>query len=246
MKKFLIIIGLLVTQLMGIVAQTDKTSNATEQNKWPKYSKGGPYATKNSIRNDSIIRENTFNNSTIVFEGVRRYYCAFYGKYHNIAYYITDVKKVFKGKMNNKTIKVLFSMGPNEVPYCGNVEHGSDSIAIFFCKDNSKLKSELPVESDNGDTLIIDGYNEKLAQHANMIYVNDHPHGIGMSFGNKANVYTYLRTRKGLNVPPYVEPQRVLPPPEPGSIRMTKAQFDSLSFEIEKQEKEKAQQNLKH
>jgi hypothetical protein len=51
------------------------------------------------------------------------------------------------------------------------------------------------------------------------------PFGLLTRFGSKSQVYDFLRTYPGLNVPPYVEPPRVLPPTPK---YLTKEQLDSI------------------
>ncbi len=221
-----------------------KTSGqaADDNNKWPKFFVH--YNGYSRINFDSIQRENTLNNSDIVFEGVLKYYCSSNDSLRipGIAYYITDVRRVFKGNISNKTIKVLFYTGQYEMPWCGTIK-SKDSIGIFFCKATSNLKKYLPKKSiDNSNLLILDGFNETGSSGDNVIIINGHPGGFDMDFGNNANCYSYLRSRKGLNVPPYVEPPRVLPPSGPS---MTWSQHDSLMNDIHKKEQLKVQQRLK-
>ncbi len=219
-------IGLLVTQLINLVAQTDKTSNTAEQNKLPKFN-DSHYS---KINKDSIIRENTLNNADLVFEGRLIYYSSQQDSIkgnNGIAYYIAEVKRVFKGNINFKTVRVLFNRWSGDLDSHGFIKD-DDTIAIFFCKKNSKLKDKLPKDTvDKNDILILDGYNANYCSNLNLIILNEHPGGIGMDFGTKKeNVYNYLRTRKGLNVPPYVEPPRKLPPPY--TYKITRAKYDSI------------------
>jgi len=138
------------------------------------------------------------------------------------------------------TVKVIFQLGNREMIRGSYVP--KDTIAIFFCKRTSELKKYLKeLDLDNkSNLLILGGYNEMRSQWYNMIKINGHPSGLRMDFGSNANAYNYLRARRGLNVPAYLEPPRVIPP---CTNCITKEQHDSLWRVWDKQAKERSKNN---
>ena len=240
----------------GTFKQDTSRARAIEyMKKWPKYYDRiivGGHNTRTNL--DSSNRENALNNSEFVFEGILRSFTANYDSVDfmndpGIAYYIADVNRVFKGTLSAKTVKVLFRRSQWDPLGNTDLRGRKDSIAIFFCKTTTKYKDYFSKEAvGNKNLTILYGVNEMGDCGTNSILISydRNTYGLYMLFQDIANCYSYLRSRKGLNIPPYVAPKQVLPPPEPGTNRLTPAQMDSLSLEMDKISKENMRKNLKH
>jgi hypothetical protein len=230
MKKYIVLICLLATQLISLLAKEDSIVQKAREAVALHNQKAIAKLEAEQMKRDSIMRENTrentLKNAEFVFEGVVKYDSAYVIKYNSvhrvnydsefgvIAYSIVDIKKVYKGNISPGTVKVVTLLDNEYEIYSSGVPN--DSIAIFFCKTATReLKESLHKGSDKNNNLqILGGYNELISVGWNTICFSEHakPRGLGMDFKNKAEVYKFLQGYPGLNVPDYKEPPYVRTP----------------------------------
>jgi hypothetical protein len=225
MKKKILILLLIFTQLISLSAQIWKN------------------------KKDSIRFAKTIKNSEYVFEGIIPTICDDGGGYYN---YIVIITKVFKGKIKIGTIvKIRYPLRNGEfIDGCGTP---ADSVGIFFCKKKSDYETNKNLSKDHlsSDTLRLFAYNERADEKENIIVLVSRVYRV---YGNRNNyaaeVYNFLRSFHGLNVPPYEEPIKKQLPyiPCEGCIKLqleSKAQADSEMNIIRKRNKYKSD-SIKH
>ena len=158
MKKYILLIGIIVSQFNLAIAQ-DSIPTYYSNHPFPKRNFKPKFIGSNK---DSIMREKTLHNAEFVFEGIIKYVSASYDTLNRgisgVEYNIVEIKKVFRGKIDSGTIvKVLFQRAANAMAGSGIPK---DTIGIFFCKSSSELKKYLTRDSNYNNILILGKYQD--------------------------------------------------------------------------------------
>ena len=210
MKKYILLICLLATQLISLMAQND--SIKARQNGWgeltPDQKKRYLEIMAEERQRDSITREDVLNNAEFVFEAVVKkidYYPRIDSdglKRLGISW-ILKVTKVFRGNLKPGTVEMVGESG-NGVGIQQQRETDNqqrDTLFIFFCR----VANEYPYNPkyniypvDNKTILAI--YSKEASDSYDRIDVNLRQ-GFNKRFASKGDIYRYIAKYPNVKIP---------------------------------------------
>ena len=163
-----------------------------------------------------IYREDAINNSPYVFEGVIIKESFYKRNNSTVISYIVRVTSILRGKLKLGTVEIvsysdiLITDGKEResLDNKGSQRIGNDTLCVFFCKPATELSYNAKYNIDNVDnkTVLSGFYNNRNDENQFSMLVGYRRKGfyyggLDALFKTKVEVYQYLSTFKGLNIP---------------------------------------------
>jgi hypothetical protein len=246
MKKNILVICLLVTQLISLSAQEDSAEKA-ERMRYAKVLRDSNMV--HYQRQQALDRESIIKSADYIFEGTastREIYTLVGGdgKKHLMSSTIVSVTKIFRGNLKLGTVEILHELIPEQgwinekreivkIPY--PLTHG-----IYLCIINNEFPFNLSnsIHPVDNKTILVSRSN------INLIIARE---WLDKQFESKAQIYKYIRTWPNIKMPVIAAEDTMIKVSghKSFSSTMTKAHADSVNRHLELKKKAITNNNAK-